>query len=255
MEHCISCFSSFIFCPILSFLWSELECVWPFLTLFCGSLNYSDPKKESGLNLTFREERKGAALPSSRIWIPPCCSLWVRKDMSKLINLSRKHYWPGPSAESVPLLPPHSSSVLLGHITRHCGTAWMLLHTVSSLSVCWCELLSHCSCTATHTCSQGGGGGSRGTHCSAGLEQLWADEIWFSPICSFRRRNPYRMHKQENWSEILLHAASFSVLLPGENEWGLLSYDSWKEIIVCVCVCVVISLFFFSTSFLDFSSF
>lgn len=140
--------------------------------------------------------------------------------------------------QSVPLLPPHSSSVLLGHITRHCGTAWMLLHTVSSLSVCWSELLSHCSCTATHTCSQGGGGGSRGTHCSAGLEQLWADEIWFSPICSFRRINPYRMHKQENWSEILLHAASFSVLLPGENEWGLLSYNSWKEIIVCVCVCV-----------------
>ena len=31
--------------------------------------------------------------------------------------------------------PPHSSGVLPGHITRHCGTAWRLQHTVSSLTM------------------------------------------------------------------------------------------------------------------------
>lgn len=63
-------------------------------------------------------------------------------DMSGFINRSRKYYWPGPSAPSLPAavrvsapLPSHSSGVLPGHITGHCGTAWSLQHTVSSLTM------------------------------------------------------------------------------------------------------------------------
>lgn len=57
--------------------------------------------------------------------------------VSGFINRSRKYYWPGPSAAVVvcALLPPHSSAVLPGHITGHCGTAWSLQHTVSSLTM------------------------------------------------------------------------------------------------------------------------
>lgn len=217
---------------------SQKESVWPFLLPFVFSLNYSWSKRESSRNLTFKVERTRASL----IRIPQCGSLWVRENMSKLINLSRKHYWPGSFAESVPLLPPHFSSVLPGHITGHCGTVWMPLHTVSSLSMCWCGFLSHCSCTATHTCSQGGGGCSQGTHCSAGLEQLRADEIWFLLVFfpSFRWRNPFRMLKQQNRLEILLYSASFSFRLPKGTHWGLVSCDSWKEIIVCMCVCMYV---------------
>lgn len=52
-----------------------------------------------------------------------------------LFNHSRKYYWPGPSASSLPLLPTHSFSILPGHISGHCGTAWQLQHTVSSLTM------------------------------------------------------------------------------------------------------------------------
>ena len=78
-------------------------------------------------------------------------------DMSGFINRSRKYYWPGPSAPSLlaavsvsALLPPHSSGVLAGHWTGHCGTEWKLQQYLHWLYT-WPGLSFHCSCNALHT--------------------------------------------------------------------------------------------------------
>lgn len=111
-------------------------------------------------------------------------------DMSGFINCSRKYYWPGPSAPFLPaavnvsaLLPPHSSGVLPGHITGHCGTAWKLEHTVSSLTLRLAWASFYCSCKAPHTCSLGE---TKKTH----FASLWGErrsvQARFGEIPAFR---------------------------------------------------------------------
>lgn len=82
-----------------------------------------------------------------------------------------------PAAVSVSaLLPPHSSGVLPGHITGHCGTAWRLQHSVFidyALGLGFLFIAAAKQHTHTHTCSgvvwRGGGGGGQSALCSASL--------------------------------------------------------------------------------------